>query len=214
MGKEYVGQVKRFEELVEMKERERRMLLNQYEELSKEVTNAESNNRSLEMQAANLMIEVSSRESDLTAARARCDDLEKYLEEVLQQNEQFVSQVANLNAKLDMITSDLKENRIHRDSVLADLDNVNELAVKLNTEKVDLINKISSQNNDVQNLQDELDKLREDLLSAMAALEEEKHRAKTLQEILVTSETREARETVIRTIEEEFMEEKRKGEND
>merc|ERR1711874_201092 len=109
------------------------------------------------------------------------------------------------NAKVDMITSDLKENRIHRDSVLA---------VKLNTEKVDLINKISSQNNDVQNLQDELDKLREDLLSAMAALEEEKHRAKTLQEILVTSETREARETVIRTIEEEFMEEKRKGEND
>ena len=59
---------------------------------------------------------------------------------------------------------------------ILDLDNVNELAVKLNTEKVDLMNKIANQNGDVENLQEELEKLREDLLSAMGALEDEKHR--------------------------------------
>ena len=41
------------------------------------------------MQAANLMLEVRSREDDLAAAKQRCDSLEKYVEEVLAQNEQF-----------------------------------------------------------------------------------------------------------------------------
>ena len=35
-----------------------------------------------------------------------------------------------------MLTSDLQDNRVARDSVLTDLDGVNELAVKLNTDKV------------------------------------------------------------------------------
>merc|ERR1712096_183777 len=153
------------------------------------------------------MIELRSRESDLAAATSRCDNLDKYVEEVLQQNEQFRAQVVNLNAKMDMMTSDLKENRIHRDSVLTDLNSVNELAVKLNTDKVDLLNKISGQDNDVEKLQGELTNLREDLLSAMAALEEERHRARTLQDMLVNTEVRESRETVIRTIEEEAKQE-------
>ena len=45
------------------------------------------------MQAANLMLEVRSREDDLAAAKQRCDSLEKYVEEVLAQNEQFRLQV-------------------------------------------------------------------------------------------------------------------------
>ena len=45
------------------------------------------------MQAANLMLEVRSREDDLAAAKQRCDSLEKYMEEVLAQNEQFRLQV-------------------------------------------------------------------------------------------------------------------------
>ena len=47
-----------------------------------------------EMQAANLMLEVKSREDDLAAAKQRCDSLEKYMEEVLAQNEQFRLQVS------------------------------------------------------------------------------------------------------------------------
>ena len=47
----------------------------------------------LEMQAANLMLEVRSREDDLVAAKKRCESLEKYVEEILAQNEQFRLQV-------------------------------------------------------------------------------------------------------------------------
>lgn len=203
----YVNEVKKIEEVLQLKEMDRRTLLNQYQELTKEVTAAETSNRTLEMQAANLMIELRSREADVVAASSRCENLDKYLEEVLQQNEQFRAQVVNLNAKVDMLTSDLKENRIHRDSVLTDLNDVNHLAVKLNTDKVDLLNKISGQNNDVEKLQVELTTIREDLLSAMGALEEERHRARTLQDMIVSTEVRESRETVIRTLEEEAKQE-------
>ena len=65
--------------------------------------------------------------------------MEKYLEEILRQNETFRTQVISLNSKVDMLTSDLQDNRITRDTVLTDLDSVNELAVKLNTDKVNTV---------------------------------------------------------------------------
>ena len=40
--------------------------------------------------------------------------------------------------QVDMLTEDLQDNRIARDGVLTDLDGVNELAAKLNMDKVGL----------------------------------------------------------------------------
>ena len=45
--KRYITEVKRFEEVLDLKEADRQSLLTQYEELSKEVTAYESSNRSL-----------------------------------------------------------------------------------------------------------------------------------------------------------------------
>ena len=111
----------------------------------------------------------------------------------------LILQVSNLTSKVDILTSDLKSNRVTRDSVITDLENVNELAVRLNSEKVELVNRISTQNQQVEGLQDELIKLREELLGAMAQLEDEKHRASTLQRMVTntTREEREERQTVI-----------------
>ena len=83
----------------------------------------------------------------------------------------------------------MKSNRVTRDSVITDLENVNELAVRLNSEKVDLVNRIGSQNQQVEQLQDELIKLREELLGAMAQLEDERHRASTLQRLVTNTNT-------------------------
>ena len=41
------------------------------------------------------MLEVRSREDDLTAAKQRCDGLETYVKEILAQNEEFRLQVIN-----------------------------------------------------------------------------------------------------------------------
>ena len=96
----------------------------------------------------------------------------------------------------------MKSNRVTRDSVITDLENVNELAVRLNSEKVDLVNRIGTQNQQVEQLQDELIKLREELLGAMAQLEDERHRASTLQRLVTNTNTtvreeRGERQTVI-----------------
>ena len=39
---------------------------------------------------------------------------------------------------MDVLTTDLKSNRVTRDGVISDLESVNQLAVRLNTEKIDL----------------------------------------------------------------------------
>ena len=145
----YITEVKRVEELLDIKESDRMELLAQYEELSKEVSAYEATNRSLEMQAANLMIEVRSREDDLLAAKQRCEGLEKYVEEILSQNEEFRLQVSSLAGKVDSLTSDLKSNRVTRDGVISDLESVNQLAVRLNSEKADLASRIGNQNRQV-----------------------------------------------------------------
>ena len=95
---------------------------------------------------------------------------------------------------MDILTSDLKSNRVTRDSVITDLENVNELAVRLNSEKVDLVNRIGNQNQQVEQLQDELIKLREELLGAMAQLEDERHRVSTLQRLVTNTTTTTTRE--------------------
>ena len=132
--------------------------------------------------------------------------------------------VTNLSSKVDMLGSDLKSNRVTRDSVVTDLESVNQLAVRLNTEKIDLINRIGKQNTQVggggsqlysfiwnilcfkvENLQGELVKLREDLLGAMGQLEDERHRARTLQDMVTNTTTQEERQRVIRTLDREIL---------
>ena len=48
-------------------------------------------------------------------------------------------------------------------------------------------------------------KLREDLLGAMGQLEEERHRARTLQAMVTNTTTQEERQTVIRTLDREIL---------
>ena len=57
----------------------------------------------------------------------------------------------------------------------------------------------------MENLQGELVKLREDLLGAMGQLEEERHRARTLQAMVTNTTTQEERQSVIRTLDREIL---------
>ena len=49
------------------------------------------------------MLEVRSREDDLSAAKQRCDGLETYVQEILAQNEEFRLQVSLAPLKLSFI---------------------------------------------------------------------------------------------------------------
>ena len=56
-------------------------------------------------------------------------------------------------------------------------------------------------------MQGDLVKLREDLLSAMGQLEEERHRARTLQDMVTNTTRQEERQTVIRQMDTEIRHE-------
>ena len=56
---------------------------------------------------------------------------------------------------MDVLTSDLKSNRVTRDGVITDLESVNQLAVRLNSEKVDLVNRINNQNKQVNQIRNQ-----------------------------------------------------------
>jgi len=195
--KAYIDKVQHLETLIGDKEADRRSLLAQYEQLSRDLHQCETINRNLEMEADNTNLEVKSREAELEAARAKCFQSDEYIENMMRQNENMKTQIISLNAKVEMLTADLQENRIARDSVLEDLSGVNMLAVKLNTDKIELLHKIGEQNNEVEKLQVELTSLREELMSALSSVEDEKHRSKTLEK-LVTQSSSEIRETVIK----------------
>ena len=57
----------------------------------------------------------------------------------------------------------------------------------------------------MENLQGELVNLREDLLGAMGQLEDERQRARTLQDMVTNTTTQEERQTVIRTLDREIL---------
>ena len=89
----YVSEVKRIEELLSSRERERSKLLEQYKYLSDEVDKSELYGRDLEAKVSHLKLELSTRSTELKATESRLADMEQDLIELSLSNERYRSQV-------------------------------------------------------------------------------------------------------------------------
>ena len=89
----YVSEVKRIEELLSSRERERSKLLEQYKYLSDEVDKSELYGRDLEAKVSHLKLELSTRSTELQATESRLADMEQDLIELSLSNESYRSQV-------------------------------------------------------------------------------------------------------------------------
>ena len=89
----YVSEVKRIEELLSSRERERSKLLEQYKYLSDEVDKSELYGRDLEAKVSHLKLELSTRSTELKATESRLADMEQDLIELSLSNEGYRSQV-------------------------------------------------------------------------------------------------------------------------
>ena len=89
----YVSEVKRIEELLSSRERERSKLLEQYKYLSDEVDKSEIYGRDLEAKVSHLKLELSTRSTELQATESRLADMEQDLIELSLSNESYRSQV-------------------------------------------------------------------------------------------------------------------------
>ena len=92
----YVSEVKRIEELLSSRERERSKLLEQYKYLSDEVDKSELYGRDLEAKVSHLKLELSTRSTELKATESRLADMEQDLIELSLSNESYRSQVIRL----------------------------------------------------------------------------------------------------------------------
>lgn len=89
----YVSEVKRIEELLSSREKERSKLLEQYKYLSDEVDKSELYGRDLEAKVSHLKLELSTRSTELKATESRLADMEQDLIELSLSNESYRSQV-------------------------------------------------------------------------------------------------------------------------
>ena len=91
--KSYVTEVKRIEDILNSREKERGELLEQYRHLSDEVDKSEMHRRDLESKISHLKLELSTRSSELKATESRIADMEQDLIELSLANESYRSQV-------------------------------------------------------------------------------------------------------------------------
>ena len=91
--KNYVTEVKRIEEVLNSREKERGELLDQYRYLSDEVGKSELYGRQMEAKVSHLKLELSTRSAELKATESRLADMEQDLIELSLANETYRSQV-------------------------------------------------------------------------------------------------------------------------
>ncbi|CAB4069936.1 ACTR2 [Lepeophtheirus salmonis] len=170
----YINEVKRIEELLSLCEKERSELLEQYRRLSSDVSTAESYGRRLETQVVSLEMDLKSRETELNAAETRLRNLEKDLAEMSLSNENYRLQLASFTVRADLAESELKESRNQQSWINKDLSNVHDLAVEL-------LNKISEQESEINSMSNEIDKLRSELIFLRKEYHEERAKTKNLE---------------------------------
>lgn len=129
-------------------------------------------------------MELAERSVQLEASQKRLADMESDLVEMSLSNENYRSQVANLTTKVDVAQSQLKEAKSHSTWINSDLTNVHELAVQLNSQKLELQNQIAEQASEIELLNTEIRSLRNEVSELSAQIQKERERSQTLEEKL------------------------------
>ena len=176
----YVNEVKRTEELLAHRDKERSELLEQYRHLSVEVDSAETYGRKMEGQVESLNVQLSTRSSELSASHLRLSTIETDLVEMTLANERLRSEVVALSAKVDHLEAQLKEAQSQTSWMDSDLSNIHELAVQLNSQKVELQTQISEQAGEIETLNGEIANLRSEVEGLSGEVEQERQKSQDL----------------------------------
>ena len=160
----YIKEVKRVEELVAAKEKERIELLDQYRSLSTFLEKSESLAIQMNGKASQLELQLATRTEELRAAESRLTEMEKDLIELSLANENYKSQLITLTSRVDHAESELKTVRSQNRFADTDFDDFNRIASDLAKEKTDLQVTIAEQAREIELLQGDIAKLRNEVL--------------------------------------------------
>lgn len=133
--KNNIAQLKKAEELLMVKERQRSDLLEQYKSLS---TNAESNETAkheLESYNSSLRLEIMTRDAEIRRLKERCDVQDHQLHELTHIEASYEAQVSHLSKSVGHLEECVRQAENEKRTMSSDLAAVRELCAKLEMSK-------------------------------------------------------------------------------
>ncbi|KAK9721231.1 LAIKA domain [Popillia japonica] len=131
----YVAEVKRTEDLISQKEIERTEMLDHFRSLSQEATVLETNNHSLETEAAESKVQ-------LSVALDHVADLERKIESQETMIRGYEQQLSDLTSQIARMEMQIAQQTSTNDKLEAELSSVKDLCVKLDKQKDSLMKQL------------------------------------------------------------------------
>ncbi|XP_071453022.1 centrosomal protein of 135 kDa-like isoform X1 [Hetaerina americana] len=177
----YVDEVRRIEELLARKEEERNDLLDQFRCLSAEASVLESTNHSLESETTDARMQ-------LRMTNERIVDLERQLDDSHSLIRGYEQQISTLTRQVATFEMQFRTMEDHKSRLEADLSASRELCRKLDGQKDQLMERISTSSSDKTSAEKEATKLRKDFEKLQSTIESNNERITTLESKLLRKE--------------------------
>ena len=170
----YVTEVKRIEEILALRERERKELLDQYQHLNDEAETSMTISRRMEVKVTNLEDEIKSRDEEIRLTELRLSHLQEELVEMSQTNEEYRSRIANLSTQIDIKETENRRLKVQESWLGPDLQEIQKLNDQLAEQKQELQSLIAQQAEEIEELNVQIQELRAEIDRLNRNLDEEK----------------------------------------
>ncbi|PAA88260.1 hypothetical protein BOX15_Mlig021784g1 [Macrostomum lignano] len=190
-AQDYVAEVRRVEELLSQKERERSDLLEQYRLLTAESDKYQAEAHQLESDASSLRLELSAKDADCKRLREKLEQAESDLQDNRRSINSYELQVANLSRSVSDLEDSLRQQQCEREEVLKDLSALRDLCAKLESSKDQAQRQLTSKALDADQLAGQLDDLQHENDLLREQLLAEQDAKKSLETVLSASREKE-----------------------
>ncbi|WAQ97982.1 CP135-like protein [Mya arenaria] len=188
---EYILEVRRFEDTLASKEKERSDLLDQYRALSSEAEQYQTATHQLESDGSNMRLEIMTKDSELRRLRDKVDNQEREIQEHLNAEQAYELQVSNLTRCLANLEDNLRQTDDDKNTLLSDLTAVRELCSRLEGTKESLQRQLTALTIDKESLQGQFDDIAQEAELYKSQLSSERHTNKNLESLLQNNREKE-----------------------
>ncbi|KAL4230126.1 hypothetical protein ACF0H5_010511 [Mactra antiquata] len=188
---EYILEVRRIEDVLAAKEKERSDLLDQYRALSSEAEQYQTATHQLESEGSNMRLELMTKDSENRRLRDKVDNYEKEIQEHLNAQQAYELQVSNLTRCVANLEDNLRQTDDDKNTLLSDLTAVRELCSRLEGTKESLQRQLTACTIDKEQLQGQYDDTAQEAELYRSQLNSERQSNKNLEGLLQSNREKE-----------------------
>ncbi|KAI4463577.1 centrosomal protein 2 [Holotrichia oblita] len=178
----YVAEIKRTEDLISHKEIERTEMLDHFRSLSQEATVLETNNHSLETEAAETKVQ-------LSVALDHVADLERKIESQETMIKGYEQQLSDLTSQIARMEIQIVQQTSTNEKLETELSSIKDLCVKLDKQKDTLMRQLDENEVSKTKIDRDIDKIRRHSAEIQCTLLKERESVENLERLLAASRT-------------------------